>query len=153
MNKDSAHSMVQIIPAQASDLKDLYLKYKAALFTIIEDTFGWDEKFQYERFEKTYELNWFHWIKVDDELVGYICYWKTAAEIHVSLLILNPEMRGFGFGRQIMKHVHNEARKNNCKLTLSSFRKNVAAIKFYESLGYITSVSDENFVDLKLENP
>ncbi len=47
-----------------------------------------------------------------------------------------------------MLHLHNQARESGRKITLSSFKKNEGAIRFYETLGYKIIGSDENFVDM-----
>jgi ribosomal protein S18 acetylase RimI-like enzyme len=144
---------IQLKPIQATEFEELFAKYKAALITVIEDTFGWDEGFQRERFRTRFDLSWFNWVDIGDRRVGYICYWEKASEIHISLLIIDAKERGLGFGRKAMAYLHAEAHKRNCRVTLSSFRKNVEAIKFYEGLGYVAAGGDEHFLDMILNVP
>ena len=119
------------------DEKDLFERYRSALKTVVEDSFGWDEIFQRKRSKDRYEADWFHWIENEGIRIGYVCYCVKGLEIHVSLLIIDEDKRSLGHGRMVMERIHSEARKRNCSVTLSSFRKNSSAIKFYEKVGYV----------------
>lgn len=131
----------------------LYRGYKTALLPIVEATFGWNEEFQRERFYSRYELNWFQWLEHAGKRIGYICYWSKNSEIHLSLLIVEPGYRSQGCGQLVMTQLHERARTQHSKVTLSSFRKNTGAVKFYERLGYKEIGGDEHFVDMILEQP
>lgn len=142
------NSSLKIVPMINSDLEEAFIFYKVSLEDVIAKTFGWNEEFQRSRFFNQYQLNWFYWIKTDSQRVGYICFWQSDLEIHVSLIIIVPEKQRHSYGRQIMLHLHNQARESGRKITLSSFKKNEGAIRFYETLGYKIIGSDENFVDM-----
>lgn len=52
-------------------------------------------------------------------------------------VVVSPDCRGQGIGREIMLHLEDWALKNGCGfITLVSQHKRSAAHKFYESLGY-----------------
>jgi ribosomal protein S18 acetylase RimI-like enzyme len=143
------NSNLKIIPMTVnSDLEDAFLLYKESLEDVIAKTFGWNEKFQRGRFFSQYQLNWFYWVETDSQRVGYICFWQSDLEMHVSLIIILPEKQRRSYGRQIMLHLHNQARESGRQITLSSFKQNEGAIRFYETLGYRIVGSDENFVDM-----
>jgi uncharacterized protein (DUF952 family)/GNAT superfamily N-acetyltransferase len=142
--------VVRFTAVGSEDRESLFLKYKSAFFKLIEDSFGWDEKFQRERFESRYEQDWFRWIEANDQCVGYVCYWTSATELHVALLVIDEDMRGRGYGNQVMQRLHREALKQLLKIKLSSFRKNAAAVKFYKKLGYVTTGEDDHFLDMEL---
>ncbi len=146
-------TLIKFVPVKSTDRESIFLKYKSALIEIVEETFGWDESFQNERFKTHYEPDWFFWVETNAERVGYICFFKKEAEIHLSLLIVDAEKRDRGYGRLAMIHLHELARLDDRKVTLSSFRRNVEAIKFYKRLGYIEIGGDEHFVDMALPTP
>ena len=131
--------------APLSNLDEAFVKYKQALSPVIEEAFGWDEKFQLERFRSRYELSWFSWVFIDGERVGFVCYYVKASDLHLSLLVIDPDKRDRGLGRRVMEHLQSLA----SRVTLSSFRNNYAAVRFYESLGYRIVGGDEHFVDLE----
>jgi len=139
---------VQIHPCE-SDL--VYAEYKSALFPVIENTFGWNEDIQLERFTKHYKLDCFYWIEASKVRIGFICYFEKASEIHLSLLIINSKNRNCSYGQLAMSKIHELAILKRFKVTLSSFRSNIGAIKFYERLGYKTIGGDEHFIDMALE--
>lgn len=47
-----------------------------------------------------------------------------------------------------MSRLEKYAHDHNKKVTLSSFKANEGAIKFYKSMGYIVTSEDEHFLDL-----
>lgn len=145
--------MIEFKPIANQDRDSVYEGYKAALSPLIEKAFGWNEDFQQERFQSRYELEWFHWITMSGERVGYVCFSQKTAEIHLSLLIIDADKRGRGLGQLVMTRLHELARESGSKVTLSSFKNNTGAIKFYERLGYKTVGSDEHFVDMVLGRP
>lgn len=142
------NSNLKIVPMPISDLDNAFVIYKASLEEYIDKTFGWNEEFQRTRFFGQYQADWFHWIEVDLERVGYICYWQSDFEIHISLLIIFPEKQRHSYGRQLMLLLHDQAFRCGLKITLSSFKKNTRAIRFYENIGYKIVGSDEHFVDM-----
>lgn len=145
--------IVRLTPVASGHEQELFVRYKSALMAVIHGAFGWDEAFQRERFETCYERDWFYWIEINGSRIGYICYWSKASEMHVSLLIVDDAERGRGYGRNAMEYVHAMARQQGCRITLSSFRENVSAIKFYEKLGYAIVGGDEHFIDMELGAP
>lgn len=140
-------------PVSSSDSEELFALYKSALKSIVEETFGWDEAFQRERFKSRYDQTWFHWIEDRGDNVGFVCYWRKTNELHLSLLIIVEDKRNIGYGQAVMERLHAEARRQNGFVTLSSFRKNLSAIKFYEKLRYSVVGGDDHFVDMKLDAP
>ena len=139
---------LNLVSFGANDLPVAYSKFRSAMIAIIDEAFGWNEEFQNERFRNRYDLNWFYWVEIESERIGYICIHEKSLEIHISLLIVEPEERNLGYGRLTMAHIHKQARQRGCKVTLSSFRNNESAIRFYEKLGYTIVGGDEHFVDM-----
>lgn len=142
---------IHLSKMQSADLEEAFLLYSNALSEVIEKTFGWDEGFQRNRFQSKYDLDWFHWIDVDSQRVGYVCFYETKLELHVSLLIIYNELRGQLFGKRAMEALHQRARQNSCRITLSSFKNNVGAIRFYQNLGYEIIGEDSHFYEMALK--
>jgi len=140
-------------PILPEDENALFERYKSAMKPVVEDSFGWDEVFQRERFKNRYETDWFHWIENEGTRIGYICFCIKESEVHVSLLIIDQDKRSLGYGRMVMERIHSEVRKRNCSVTLSSFRNNSSAIRFYEKAGYRVVGGDEHFLDMELVAP
>lgn len=139
---------LELIPFQKQELDEAFNLYKSSLHQVIENVFGWNDSFQRNRFETQYKLEWFNWIEMESKRIGYICYFKSEAELHISLLIIFNEFQSKGYGRIIMNKIEQYAFKQNKKVTLSSFKENVGAVKFYKSMGYLVTNEDEHFLDL-----
>lgn len=141
---------INFLKMPESDHNEAFLLYKAALKPIVEEAFGWDENFQKDRFRNKYEPSWFHWIEANSQRVGYVCFFETASELHVSLLIIFDDFRNKKYGRNIMETLQQRAFQKSLKVTLSSFKNNTGAIRFYKNMGYDINAEDAYFYDMIL---
>jgi ribosomal protein S18 acetylase RimI-like enzyme len=130
------------------DRQSIFALYKLSLHGYVSQTFGWDESFQKERFDVSYP----DLISVDLEssTVGYVALRTSVEEIHLSLLILQPEYRNRGIGRKVMETLMARAVESNLPLTLSCFLCNEGAMRFYRELGFLLVRKDEHFADYRL---
>ena len=56
---------------------------------------------------------------------------------YINILAVNGNYRKQGIGKQLINHVKNKAKQNNCSLlTLNVWSDNLTAIKFYENQGF-----------------
>ncbi len=63
-----------------------------------------------------------------------------------------PEFQNQQLGGRVMNVVYEMAREQGrSHVTLSSFTRNESALRFYKSLGYKVTESDENFLSLSLQ--
>ena len=70
------------------------------------------------------------------------------ADAHIGRVAVLKELRGKGYGKQLMLALHDEARKRGFqRLRLGA---QLHAISFYESLGY--TVSGDVFLDAGIEH-
>lgn len=137
-------------PFRSEDMKPAFEIYKSGLHTVIEEAFGWHDDYQFERFHSRYKIEWFQWIEKDFERVGYLCFHAQSSDIHISLLIINQNLKSMGLGKKAMLKIHAQAFKENFKtVSLSSFKTNKTAIEFYLKLGYQIINEDEHFYDLR----
>lgn len=77
-----------------------------------------------------------------DQAVGVAVYchnfstFMGRSGIYLEDLFIKPEMRGKGFGKQLLKYLAQLAKERNCaRLEWSVLDWNEPAIKFYQSLG------------------
>ncbi len=138
----------KFLPFEKRDIDQAYQLYKLELYTFIENVFGWDEIYQKNRFETEYILEWFKWIELNTKKIGYICYFIKEDEMHISLLIISKDFQNKGYGKKLMLSFEKLRHHQNLKITLSSFKKNEEAIRFYKSIGFINTNEDEHFIDL-----
>jgi ribosomal protein S18 acetylase RimI-like enzyme len=80
----------------------------------------------------------------EDTILGFVWYCLRGMEDNrrafICDILVVEQFRGQGYGRQMMEQVEQEARKQGLKrVGLHVFGFNAAAIKLYQSLGYLTT--------------
>lgn len=148
-------SAINLVPMSEGtvDRQALFALYKLSLHEYIDQTFGWDEDFQHERFSTSYHDPEISLIVLDSATVGYFALRNETKSLHLSLLLLQPESRNRGIGRMVMQALISRAAASNRPLTLSCFLRNRAAISFYQKLGFCVVTEDEHFVTYRSPIP
>jgi len=143
---------IQLVQIESDEFESLFSVVKQGLYSHVDAVFGWCDKFQVDRLKRDYEPHWFHWVYLNNAQVGMLCFKPYDNALHVHLLIVFPEFQNQKLGESVMNVVHEIAREQgrSC-VTLSSFTRNESAVRFYKSLGYKVTESDENFLSLSLQ--
>ena len=78
------------------------------------------------------------WIgREDGRIVGYICLWEVADELHVTNVAVHPDVRRRGVARALLESVFARARVAGHRMVLLEVRpSNTEALTLYESLGF-----------------
>nr|WP_158163297.1 GNAT family N-acetyltransferase [Vibrio mimicus] len=146
------HMDIQLIQIENDEFESLFSVVKQGLYSHVDAVFGWCDEFQVNRLKNDYEPHWFHWVYINNEQVGLLCFKPYENGFHVHLLIVFPEFQNQQLGGRVMNVVHEMAREQGrSHVTLSSFTRNESALRFYKSLGYKVTESDENFLSLSLQ--
>jgi ribosomal-protein-alanine N-acetyltransferase len=76
-------------------------------------------------------------VREDGRLIGYICLWEVADEVHVTNVAVHPDLRRRGVGRALLSAVLDDARQRKLRLVVLEVRpSNVVALGLYESFGF-----------------
>ena len=76
-------------------------------------------------------------VREDGHLVGYLCVWEVADELHITNIAVHPEARRRGIGRQLLGEVLTDARRRGLRLVALEVRpSNAEARALYESFGF-----------------
>lgn len=76
-------------------------------------------------------------IREANRLVGYICVWEVADEMHVTNIAVHPAARRRGIGRALLGSVLEDARQRAMRLVVLEVRpSNAEARALYESFGF-----------------
>ena len=143
---------IQLIQIENDEFESLFSVVKQGLYSHVDAVFGWCDEFQVNRLKNDYEPHWFHWVYLNNTQVGMLCFKPYENAFHVHLLIVFPEFQNQQLGGRVMNVVHEMAREQGrSHVTLSSFTRNESAVRFYKSLGYKVTESDENFLSLSLQ--
>jgi [ribosomal protein S18]-alanine N-acetyltransferase len=78
------------------------------------------------------------WVGRDaGRLVGYICLWDVAEELHVTNVAVHPDARRRGIARALLESVFGHARAVGSRMVLLEVRpSNTEAIALYDSFGF-----------------
>lgn len=72
-----------------------------------------------------------------DRVVGYLCLWEVADEVHITNVAVHPAYRRRGIGRALLTHVLDEAVRRAVSLVGLEVRPtNAEARALYESFGF-----------------
>jgi ribosomal-protein-alanine N-acetyltransferase len=70
-------------------------------------------------------------------IVGYLCVWEIADEVHITNVAVHPGRRREGIARALLGGVLTEARARDLRLIVLEVRpSNLEAIGLYESFGF-----------------
>jgi len=70
-------------------------------------------------------------------LLGYLCLWEVADELHITNIAVHPASRRQGVGRSLLGTVLEEARGRGLRLVVLEVRpSNLEARALYESFGF-----------------
>ena len=68
-------------------------------------------------------------VREDGRLIGYICLWEVADEVHVTNVAVHPDLRRRGVGRSLLSAVLDDARQRKLRLVVLEVRpSNVEAL-------------------------
>jgi len=78
-----------------------------------------------------------HVVRDDDTIVGYLCIWEIADEIHVTNIAIHPAHRRRGIARDLLSGLIAEARARDLRMIVLEVRpSNHQAIALYESFNF-----------------
>ncbi|MGI2658507.1 GNAT family N-acetyltransferase [Vibrio cholerae] len=143
---------IKLRPIESEEFDSLFSVVKQGIYSHVDAVFGWDDDFQRKRLKRDYDPSWFYWVQQGGQRIGMLCFKPYDNVIHVHLLVVFPEFQNQKLGEKIMSYVHKLAdAEGRNRVTLSSFIRNEAAVRFYKSLGYQLIDSDEHFYSLSLQ--
>ncbi len=78
------------------------------------------------------------WVyRKDGEVVGYLCLWEVADEVHITNVAVRPDRRRQGIARHLLSAILSDGRKRRIRLVCLEVRPtNVEARGLYESFGF-----------------
>lgn len=87
--------------------------------------------------------------ETDDELMGYIVFWLLDGQCRILNLVVEPEARGLGFGKRLLRRAIDEAVRLGVKKAVLEVRySNQAAVGLYQKLGFtITRIAKNYYSD------
>ncbi len=95
--------------------------------------------------KEEFRNNQIYFIKKDGKIVGTIQYeMKSHDHAYLSGLVIDPHFQGQGIGCEASKLILNKL-KNMKRINVVTHPDNAAALKLYQSLGFIIESRKENY--------
>jgi ribosomal protein S18 acetylase RimI-like enzyme len=136
-------------PACDSDRTFLYGLHRQTMRGLIEQTWGWDERWQQLDFERRFRDYRISIIERDGRAAGGLFLeWRTDA-IYIHEIQLTPESQGLGIGSAVVMQVIGQAWKHGLPTTLSVLEANRRARQLYERLGFRVTALDAPFIRMQ----
>jgi ribosomal protein S18 acetylase RimI-like enzyme len=138
----------QLTEGKSSDREWLYDLYKMTMLPFIEATWGWDEEFQNNGFNKYLKPADWKIITVDNEKVGGFVLVKKHDHYWLEMLIIKSEYQKKGIGSMVVSYIQSIAVNKSLPLKLSVIKANPVKT-FYMKLGFIQYDEDVSFYKLQ----
>jgi len=88
-------------------------------------------------FELNYPSNYFVVLEIENEIIGYMIAGEYEESYHLKNIAIKKEYQGKGYGKFLLNHLIEKAKKENKKFVFLEVRiSNERAIKFYEKFGF-----------------
>lgn len=136
--------MYTLRQATANDYDFLYKLHVAAMREYVEATWGWQEEWQKEYFDRKFDPQGRQVIQVDGEDAGVIAVEKRDDELFIALIEILPDFQNRGVGTCLLRHTIHKAHAENLRVILQVLKTNLPARRLYERLGFVIE-EDEDY--------
>lgn len=78
------------------------------------------------------------WVmREEGRVIGYLCLWEIADELHITNIAVHPRCRRQGVGRTLLRGIIEDARERRLRLVVLEVRpSNTEARTLYEGFGF-----------------
>lgn len=139
----------QLCPAAESDREFLYDLYCQTMREVVEGTWGWDDAWQRQDFQRRFDACRTFVVRSETGPVGGLLLNSTASSIDIVELQILPAYQGMGMGTAILKRLIDQAGRDGVDLTLSVAAANTRARLLYERLGFEVIGVDTPFIRMR----
>ncbi len=117
--------------------KRLFEKYKRDILEIEKDSFVSPWGIIQFLDELTNPSSHIWGLLEEDNIIGYICFWIVADEIHIMNIAIHPKNRSKGMAKILLnKLIHTALNNNVSNIWLEVRPSNVVAFNLYKNMGF-----------------
>lgn len=135
--------------AEATDSEFVFVVKKAAFSEYVEQIWGWDNTYQRDLHNRRFASQDIRIIRSRGTDVGFLSTRNTSDTLNVDQLYILPEYQGKGIGAACMKHIIDDANREQKSVTLQVLKINTRATAFYQRLGF--TIVDENATHFQMK--
>jgi ribosomal protein S18 acetylase RimI-like enzyme len=135
-------------PAIEEDESVLFNIHRAVFQSHIEAIWGWNDEWQWSNFTNEVRSCNTSVVELDGMTIGYIQIREEPHQMYLQNIALCQNIQGRGIGSVLVKQIQRRASERKIPLTLSVFRTNDRALRFYEKLGFIRTGKTEAHIEM-----
>lgn len=135
-------------PATAADLDYLFNLHRATMRDYVDATWGWNDEWQRDYFEKKFDPDASLIIQVFDQYAGVLVVEDRPDELYLALIEVAPSYQRQGLGTTIINELQAKAQSANKPMTLHILKANTPARRLYEQLGFMADADEEHKVHM-----
>jgi ribosomal protein S18 acetylase RimI-like enzyme len=129
--------MYRLQRTQDADAPILYEIHRDAMFSYVEQTWGWDEADQVQRFRNYASMVPLQVIIVDDQPAGFAHIDVTGDAVDVVNIELARHVQGRGIGTALLEQVIADANASGKPVRLQVLKANPDAKRLYDRMGFV----------------
>ena len=142
-------TLTRLRPISSDDHPFLFNLHTVTMKDLIDRTWGWDEIWQREDFQRRVKRCRVSMIEVETIAVGALYVELLPQSIYITDLQILPEWQGHGIGAAVVKEIVHEAASAAKATELAVLRLNRRAGRLYERLGFVATGVDEPFIYMR----
>jgi ribosomal protein S18 acetylase RimI-like enzyme len=116
---------------------------------VIEKTWGWDEAWQLQDFDRRFREYVVSVIECEGHAVGGLLLERKPDSVYIHELQVLPDYQGLGIGTAVVERVIEEAAACGVPVTLSVVPANPRAKQLYERLGFEVTAFEAPFFRMR----
>lgn len=140
---------VHLRPACDADREFLYSLHCQTMRPVIEVTWGWDEAWQRQDFERRLAAYEVSIIQVEEQACGGLLIEWLPDSVYIHELQVMPEYQRRGIGTSVLRVVIDLAARRGVPVALAVVSANPGARRLYERLGFTVAGIEPPFVRME----
>jgi ribosomal protein S18 acetylase RimI-like enzyme len=140
-------------PATELDRSLLFDLYYATMRNYIEETWGWDDTWQRDDFDKRFREHGAFIIETGSHNACALWLESRADSLYISNLQILPALLGRGIGTAVIEEVIRRAGALGLPVALVVLPVNTGAQRLYERLGFKVVAIGEPFIHMRYDPP
>jgi ribosomal protein S18 acetylase RimI-like enzyme len=136
-------------PASERDREFLYALHCSTMRDLIEQTWGWDDAWQRDAFQKRFAAYTVSVIEAGSRSVGSLWLEQRPDSLYVHDLQVTPTQQGRGIGTAVMERVIEQGAGRGLPVVLSVLQANPRVLHLYDRLGFRVTHVEPPFIRMR----